>query len=89
MVVLVPYSGEAAAWLAYLIAIFGVAFLVQIGLLTLIRPHVQRMFRHEVRSIGIRVCVACGYDLRAAAATANCPECGTLDQHTKSLSDPT
>ena len=42
----------------------------------LYRPIARRRLRRDLNLIGIRICVACGYDLRGSHEP-RCPECGT------------
>ena len=39
------------------------------------RRSVRRTLRRHLNSIGVPVCMCCGYNLRGAVST-NCPECG-------------
>jgi len=64
----------------FALAVYGVNLVVVVALTGwLVRRRFHRMFREEVRLIGIRVCLGCGYDLRGTSGRTTCPECGMLD----------
>ena len=65
--------------LAVLLSAVGVAAAVGVAILGMepLRAMVRRAFDAYLDSAGLRLCRACGYDLRENVA-ARCPECGVV-----------
>ena len=54
-----------------------VMFLSVQGQFYLFRPWMRRSLRLHIRSLGVPLCLECGYDLRGLEESIACPECGS------------
>ena len=69
-----PGPREVACVVAGL-SLSGISLLFTIGLPYLWRKPMRRMIREELKSMGIHICVHCGYSLTGNVSGV-CPECG-------------
>ncbi len=52
-----------------------------VGIATFVKPDVHSLLRRRLNQLGVRICLNCGYDLRAQTEH-RCPECGHATEET-------
>jgi len=72
---LAPYPMLMLAWEPVFVVLLTCLQIVFV--LYLVRRPTRLELRHELNKSGIRVCIACGYDMRGLPRD-RCPECGTV-----------